>query len=170
MSAYLCSEQHTYTLALFHARQLVTTGAGVPTSEVIETAQRLRALNNYALQCRYGDKPESLRADPFPALAAATAWLEGASAADIFGAVRGFAYQCSEGDADKRPEWALLTDIRTVAEFDAGANTETAVWSIDDGDPAPASVAADAAIAEAKNPAPLTVAELVAAFDEEGSD
>lgn len=132
MSAYLCSDTHTCVLALWFARE-----RGTPsTALVTAVAQNLRYLNSHALHCRYGETPEPLADDIMPALARAAAWLEAAQSADIFGAVKGFRYQCSEGNTPELPEWSILEYIYARAESESsGASSE--VWAIDDDTPPP---------------------------------
>ena len=134
MSAYLCSDTHTCVLALYAARQVL--GNAPRTAIVTTLAQNLRYLNSHALSCRYDDKPEPLADDIMPALARATAWLESASPADIFGAVKGFRYQCAEGNTTELEEWKLLETIYASAEFEAGGASSD-VLAIDDNTPPP---------------------------------
>lgn len=134
MSAYLCSDTHTCVLALYAARRVL--GNAPRTAMVTTLAQNLRYLNSHALSCRYDDKPEPLADDIMPALARATEWLESASPADIFGAVKGFRYQCAEGNTPELEEWKLLEAIYASAEFAAGGASSD-VWAIDDNTPPP---------------------------------
>lgn len=133
MSAFLCSDRHTFALALWSVRQ----DTDAPqTADVIALAKRLRRLNNYALRCRYGDVPEYLPRDPMPALANATTWLESASAADVAQSAHCLQYQCSEGDTDvnaasRRIRRAVRTLQRIVQRADAkAAGAKSEVWSI----------------------------------------
>ena len=132
MSAYLCSDTHTCVIALYFARERGTPSTGLVTA----VAQNLRYLNSHALSCRYDDKPEPMPDDIYPALARATAWLETAQPADIFGAIKGFRYQCAEGNTPELPEWAILEYIYARAENEAGGKSSD-VWSINDDTPPP---------------------------------
>lgn len=160
MSAYLCSDTHTCVLALYAARQVL---CNAPRTAMVTTlAQNLRYLNSHALNCRYDDKPEPLADDIMPALARATAWLESASPADIFGAVRGFRYQCAEGNTPELEEWKLLEAIYASAEFKAGGASSD-VWAIDDNTPPPVKKQTAPNDWQAKQAAKLSIVEALRA-------
>ena len=127
MSAFLCSDLHTVAIALYQVRKNCP---AVETARVITMAKVLRQLNNQALSARYSDRPVFLARDIMPTIAAASKWLESASAADIRGIVECFKYQCSEGDCDTRPAWKLILDIEANARIGARASESSAVWSI----------------------------------------
>lgn len=160
MSAYLCSDTHTCVLALYAARRVL--GNAPRTAMVTTLAQNLRYLNNHALSCRYDDKPEPLADDIMPALARATAWLESASPADIFGAVKGFRYQCAEGNTPELEEWKLLEAIYASAEFKAGGASSD-VWAIDDNTPPPVNTQTAPNDWQAKQAAKLSIVEALRA-------
>jgi hypothetical protein len=99
-------------------------------SVLVTMSKQLRALNNYAMKARYGDRsiPLSTRSILQHAPRAA-AWLDSAKQADVFSIVECFKYQCSEGECEKHPVWKMLLDIHASARIDARGATSGA-WTI----------------------------------------
>lgn len=85
MSAFLCSDLHTVTVALAMVQR------DIGPADVIACAMGLRDANNKALQARYGADPEPLgRIGGLPVTHGA--------ALQVNTLARCLAYQCSEGD------------------------------------------------------------------------
>ena len=127
MSAFLCSAVHTAVVAgvILRGRD-----RNFSVSRVSEVSKILREVNNRALFCRYGEKPEYLPRDMTAVSAAAIAWLDSASPADIFKVCQCFDYQCSEGHTDKMGEYSFINEALQYAQEKPGFNRISAVWSI----------------------------------------
>lgn len=130
MSAFLCSTRHTVILALYILRK----DTAAPTIESVRAVARaLRKVNNRALFCRYGEKPEYLPRDISQEFEYAAAWLDSHSFADIHAAATCFDYQCSEGDAPKMKEFAFVSEALQYAGDRlrvSGFSFKSAVWSL----------------------------------------
>lgn len=126
MSAFLCSTLHTVTLGLMLARQ----HSNAPTVPSVRAlAKALRSVNNRALACRYGDKPQSLPRDISADVQGAAAWIDSHSADDAAALVQCFVYQCSEGDTETHKNWAFVDELQKL--IPAAANPRnSSIWSI----------------------------------------
>lgn len=93
MSAFLCSDLHTVTVAA------ALCGAGFVEAGIVETAQALRDANNRALVARYGHKgAQATPLGPVRQVLQAIADPAALQAGRINGLARCLRYQCAEGD------------------------------------------------------------------------
>ena len=123
MSAFLCSDTHTYAAAIITLRLGSKTG-------VTENAILFRALNNAGLRSRYNDKAVPLEPGKV-ALVEAEKWVDAATPADHYHVLCCLQYQCAEGACEKRPGWATLKAAIETARARAGASISLSkVWSI----------------------------------------
>jgi hypothetical protein len=127
MSAFLCSPLHTAVVAQYLCSQ--PDGPSIVTFP--QVCKALRKVNNRALTCRYGDKPQYLKTADFPELSArAKAWIESHNPADMLRVIQCFEYQCSEGDAMGTYGASFIFEALRYAEKPAAAHLPSAVWSI----------------------------------------
>lgn len=126
MSAFLCSSLQTVVCALIIARQ----DSYNPTIESTQAfAKTLRKVNNRALFCRYGDKPQYLPRDISAEFANAATWLDSHDGNAWAGVAHCLQYQCSEGDTASMKEWAFIDEL--IKRVDSMGDHSTGnVWSI----------------------------------------
>lgn len=116
MSAWLCSDLHTYTVAA----ALVSAGHG---SDLISVAASLRDANNKALAARYRDTATPLGPLSEVVIAPRTAQQVNTMA-------RSFRYQCAEGDVlETHP---VIPPLMKLIEATGGEDCPTAegCWSV----------------------------------------
>lgn len=129
MSAFICSDRHTVSVAAWAAaRKLV--------DDPINAAISLRAVNNHAIRCRYGDE-----ATPLCGIANHLKHAEhelrnmpSANYADrwAFSLLRCLDYQCSEGDAkETNPAAPLLARLLDAADKLTSGQHIDSLWAID---------------------------------------
>jgi hypothetical protein len=130
MSAFLCSDRHIYNIAAWAKFLGLVTDAA-------KTAAELRALNNYALKCRYGDAPVGLKRVKAGITSASKELNHRALASDpvqtdryVYALTRCLNYQCSEGDTEKQPEWAVLQTILDALDLRTGHQMLAGIWRI----------------------------------------
>jgi hypothetical protein len=120
MSAFLCSDVHTVTVAA------ALCGAGIVEAGIVETAQALRDANNRALAARYRDTPEPLGS--LRAILRDLATPDSLKADRVNGLARCFRYQCAEGDVlETHP---MASKLAQLIESTGGEVKSPAVWEI----------------------------------------
>lgn len=120
MSAFLCSDLHTMTVAA------ALVGSGIVDAGIVETAAALRQANNAALAARYGDEPQAL--DSVREILAQLTDPQQLTPAKVNGLARSFRYQCAEGNVlETHP---LAPKLAKLIEATGGEIREAAPWSI----------------------------------------
>ena len=125
MSAFLCTDLHTAVCAI--ALSTLSTSKKSPTTLYRE----LRAMNSYALTCRYGDKRANATA-PKKALNEAEFYIihSGANVAPMYlSLLNSMLYQCSEGDALETHKVSLILQGVILGLEEAGT-VPSCTWSI----------------------------------------
>jgi hypothetical protein len=130
MSAFLCSDRHIYNIAAWAKFLGLVTDAA-------KTAAELRALNNYALKCRYGDAPVGLKRVKAGITSASKELQHRALASDsvqtdryVYALTRCLQYQCCEGHAADQEEWPMLMTIIDALGLRADKKMLAGIWSI----------------------------------------
>lgn len=128
MSAFLCSDRHVVTLAVYACERGLS-------GDVVQAAMQLRAVNNAAMSARYKDAPQALAS-----ISAHIRWAQKRVAgmktlADPWAHALAACldYQCDEGDAKQTHGGALLARVLATAQKLSGG-CKADVYALPDSD------------------------------------